>query len=178
VVSGKPCQYTMTSIIRFGLFAALVFVGALAGPARAEARRDTYLEIVRGFYAKFQQPGFLIDDLLAYYTDDIDFRDPTFDITINGAAEFRGLYGDLGTDRTGYRDIVWTLADILVDGDSVLISGRWSGRYQDCPFDVEFMTLWRMRGRLIGYQRDFFASDAFDRQVGWADGKANCAVSN
>jgi len=140
------------------------------------AARD-YEKTVADYYARFQQPGFTIDDLLSFYSPEVDFRDPTFDITIKGEKDFRELYSELGTDQTGYKNIEWTLSDIVVDGERVVIAGRWSGDYQGCPFDIEFMTLWRMEDGLIAFQRDFFASAAFDEQVKWAGGKANCAAS-
>lgn len=156
--------------------ATLSFIAATSAYADDAPKLD-YRALVADYYAQYQQPGFTIDDLLAFYAPDVDFRDPTFDITIRGAQEFRNLYSALGTDQTGYKNIKWTLDDIVVDGERVVIAGRWSGAYQDCPFDIEFMTLWRMKEGRIAYQRDFFAAGAFDEQVVWKDGKANCAAA-
>ena len=88
----------------------------------------------------------------------------------------RKPYADSGTGRPQYRNIVWTINDVLSDGDRVVISGNWAGEFWACPFSVDFMTFWRLEDGLIAEQRDFFAASAFDRQVAWdpAAGRATC----
>lgn len=131
--------------------------------------------LVGEYYSRFQKPGFHVDDLMAYYHPDIVFTDPTFDIHAEGKVEVRKLYAELGTDRTAYKDINWTLARVIAEGDDVVIRGRWSGRFHGCAFDIDFMTLWRLKDGLIIEQNDFFAASTFDRQVGWNGHTADCS---
>ena len=153
----------------------IILAAALVGfcsPASAGDRHD----LVARYYGQFQKPGFEVDALMAFYADDVKFTDPTFEIVANGREEVRKLYADIGTGRTQYRNIVWTINDVVSDGDRVVISGNWAGEFWACPFSVDFMTFWRLEDGLIAEQRDFFAASAFDRQVAWdpAAGRATC----
>ncbi|WFL76244.1 nuclear transport factor 2 family protein [Altererythrobacter arenosus] len=134
-------------------------------------------ELVDRYYAKFQQPGFLIDDLMKFYSPDIAFVDPTYEIVMNGESEFRETYAELGTAQSNYRNIKWDIAEVVTSGDKVVIYGNWSGTFHHCPFEVAFTTYWKLENGLIVEQRDFFAAPAFDRQVGWdpATASATCA---
>ena len=111
------------------------------------------------------------------YTDDIAFTDPTFEIAAKGKEELRKLYADLGTDKTSYAEVVWRIETTVIQADRIVIRGNWSGRLQGCAFDVEFVTLWKLRDGLIAEQTDFFAAGTFDRQGGWdgEGGAATCA---
>ena len=133
-------------------------------------------QLVRQYYSQFQKPGFEVDELAKFYADDVAFIDPTFEIEAKGRDEVLALYAEIGTDRTSYEDIDWDLRDIIVDGDNVVISGRWSGKFFECPFDVDFATLWKLQDDLIVVQRDFFAASRFDEQVRWnpESGRAEC----
>lgn len=153
-----------------GGWAALLLSGCqLVTDTRSDlATKEADAEaLVDRYYSQYQQPGFLIDDLLEFYTPDVAFIDPTYEIRLNGRSDFRQFYSELGTDKTNYRDIAWKIEDVLVDGDAVAIYGRWSGTFHHCPFDVAFTTFWRLDEGLIAEQRDYFAASAFDRQVGW-----------
>lgn len=143
--------------------------------AAQSEKADDHRRLVAHYYSLFQQPGFRVDDLLEFYADDIEFSDPTFEIEARGKEAFRKLYADIGTERTSYSDIEWELKTVLVEGDDVGIYGRWSGKFHDCPFKIEFVTLWHMRANRIARQTDFFAADTFDRQVGWDGKKTACA---
>jgi len=146
--------------------AAPVAIASAAGAADA---------LVSEFYSRFQKPGFHVDDLMVYYHPDIVFLDPTFEIRAEGKSEVRSLYAELGTERTAYKDIRWTIDSVISEGDHIVIRGRWSGRFHACDFDVEFMTLWRLKDGKIVEQNDFFAASAFDRQVGWDGETATCS---
>lgn len=132
--------------------------------------------LVREYYSQFQKPGFFVEDLMAYYADDVRFTDPTFEIVANGKDEVRKLYADLGTDRTAYKNINWQIASVTAQDDLIVIRGRWSGRFHHCDFDIDFMTLWRVEDGKIIEQNDFFAASAFDRQVGWNGETATCSA--
>lgn len=129
---------------------------------------------VRDYYSRFQKPGFLVDELMEFYADDVLFTDPTFEIVARGKSEVRKLYAELGTDRTAYKDIHWDIQSVIIQDDNVVIRGRWSGRFFDCSFDIDFMTLWRIENNKIAEQNDFFAAGTFDRQVGWNGETATC----
>ncbi len=109
-----------------------------------------------------------------FYTDDVLFTDPTFGIVAKGKGDFRKLHASLGTDQTAYRGIRWNIKNIIFQNDSVVIRGEWSGRFQDCDFEIDFITLWHMRDGKIAGQDDYFAASSFDRQVGWNGTTANC----
>jgi len=134
-------------------------------------------ELVEQYYSRFQKPGFLVDDLMQYYADDVLFTDPTFEIVASGKAEVRKLYADLGTERTAYKNIRWDIQQVISQDDAIVIRGNWSGRFHECDFDIEFMTLWRLSDGKIAVQNDFFAASAFDRQVGWNGETATCNSS-
>lgn len=136
----------------------------------APAPRD----LVARYYAQFQKPGFLVDELLEFYADDVRFTDPTFEIVAKGKSEVRRLYADLGTERTAYKNIRWQISDVVADGSRVVIRGQWSGTFHGCKFSIDFMTLWRLEDGKIAEQNDFFAASAFDRQVGWNGETATC----
>ena len=153
------------------LFFTALFL--LVPPACAEQRTPAE-RLVAEYYAQFQKPGFLVDDLMEFYADDVVFTDPTFGIVANGKSEVRKLYAQLGTEATAYRNIVWTISDVISQGEAIVIRGRWSGRFHECAFDVDFMTLWKLDGGKIVEQNDFFAAGAFDRQVGWNGTTATC----
>ncbi|GAB4526513.1 MAG: hypothetical protein Tsb0010_09840 [Parvularculaceae bacterium] len=152
------------------------FVSTSANSAGANSAGPEYRDLVDRYYSQFQQPGFTVDRLLAFYAEDVEFSDPTFEIRVSGRDGVRSLYVDIGTERTNYRDIVWNIDRVLIDGNDVAINGRWSGVFYQCPFDVEFVTLWRLEGGLIAEQRDFFAASTFDRQVNWnkVAGRPDC----
>jgi len=130
--------------------------------------------MVEAYYSQFQKPGFLVDQLMTFYADDVSFTDPTLEIVARGREAVRKLYADLGTERTAYEDIRWSIASVIVDGDNVVIRGAWAGKFQGCDFDIDFMTLWRLQYGKIAEQINFFAASAFDRQVGWNGKTANC----
>lgn len=155
---------------------AMLAVATLCAVAVSPATAEDHRELVNRYYSQFQQPGYDVDALMAFYDDEVLFTDPTFGITANGKDEVRALYADIGTDRTQYRDIVWVLNTVISDDDHVVISGLWSGSFWECPFSVEFITLWTISDGLIVRQKDFFAADAFDQQVAWdpAVGRAIC----
>lgn len=131
-------------------------------------------DFVAKYYAEFQQPNYLVDDLMAFYRDDVVFSDPTFEILAQGKAEVRKLYAEIGTENTAYTDISWEIADIVSQDDTIVVRGKWSGRFFDCEFDVDFMTLWKLEEGKIAQQHDFFAAVTFDRQVGWNGTTATC----
>lgn len=133
-------------------------------------------ELVQAYYSRFQKPGFFVDDLMDFYADDVRFTDPTFEIVAQGKAEVRKLYAELGTERTAYQRIQWDISAVIAEDERVVVRGKWSGSFQECPFDIEFMTLWTLRDGVIAEQNDFFAASAFDRQVGWnaETGTAEC----
>lgn len=157
-----------TRSIGAALFISVAMICTAASAGSPKVMVDEY-------YGQFQQPGFDVDALMAYYHDDVSFSDPTFDIVASGKDEVRKLYADIGTDRTQYRNIVWTLNTVMAEGDNVLISGVWSGEFWQCPFSVEFATLWRLEDGLIREQKDFFAASEFDRQVSWDPEKGRAA---
>ncbi len=133
-------------------------------------------ELVEKYYSQFQKPGFLVDELINYYADDVVFTDPTFEISAEGKNEVRKLYSEFGTNRTAYRNIQWDIKNVVSQNDSIVIRGMWSGRFQDCDFDIDFMTLLRLVDGKIAEQDDFFAAGTFERQVGW-DGKTTTCKS-
>lgn len=130
--------------------------------------------LVEEYYSQLQKPGFSVDELMKYYADDVIFTDPTFEIVAVGLAEVRKLYADLGTSRTAYKNIRWTIQNVVSQDDFVVIRGNWSGQFHKCDFDVEFMTLWRLTDGKISVQNDFFAASTFDKQVGWNGETATC----
>lgn len=144
-----------------------------SGPVHAAPVLDAD-ELVARYYGQFQKPGFLVDELMAFYHDDVVFTDPTFEITAQGKEEVRKLYAALGTERTSYQEIHWQIQHVVERGGLVVIRGTWSGRFFGCPFDIDFMTLWRLESGKIVEQNDFFAAGTFDRQVGWDGSSANC----
>lgn len=166
----------MSGITRRVLLSVLVLLPAMFSPQVSSGNDENNSLLVKQYYSKFQKPNFLVDDLMRFYADDIRFVDPTFEIVANGKDAVRKLYIDLGTEKTNYRNIEWDIKDIIVQADSVVIRGNWSGVFHDCDFDVEFVTLWKLRKGLIAEQTDFFAASAFDRQVGWnpSTGKTTC----
>jgi ketosteroid isomerase-like protein len=168
----------MSGITRRVLLFALIFLPTMILPQASFGNDEKASRLVKQYYSKFQKPNFLVDDLMKFYTDDIKFVDPTFEIVANGKDAVRNLYIDLGTEKTSYQNIEWDIRDIIIQIDSVVIQGKWSGVFHDCIFDVEFMTLWKLRKGLIAEQTDFFAASTFDRQVGWdpSTGKTTCAV--
>ena len=135
-------------------------------------------KLVEDYYARFQQPGYFVTELMQRYTEDVRFIDPTFEIDVSGREEVAKLYADLGTGKTAYTNVAWIIRQIVAENDHVTIRGNWSGQFQDCPFDIEFMTLWKLRNGLIAEQTDFFAASTFDRQVGWQDGKTSCGSAD
>ena len=130
--------------------------------------------LVEEYYSQFQKPGFLVDELMKFYSDDVLFTDPTFEIIAVGKSEVRKLYADLGTDRTAYKNIEWKIRTVISQGESIVIRGIWSGQFQECDFEVDFMTFWRLVDEKIAEQNDFFAAGSFDRQVGWNGTTATC----
>lgn len=163
-----------------GLTGIALAAAALAGcqPAPQEGIGQEAAEaLVERYYANFQKPGFLIDDLMEFYANDVAFVDPTYEIVMNGEADFRRTYAELGTPQTSYQNIEWDIAEVVTSGDKVVIYGTWSGTFHDCPFEVDFTTYWRLEDGLIAQQRDFFAAGTFDRQVGWdpETASATCA---
>lgn len=138
----------------------------IASPGPSTSKAD-HRQMAERYYSRFQQPDFDVDELMEFYDDDVRFSDPTFEITARGDSEVRKLYADIGTDRTSYTNITWTLDRIVVESDDVVIHGRWAGEFSGCTFDVPFVTLWRLRNGLIAEQTDFFAAAIFDRQVNW-----------
>lgn len=149
--------------MNIGILAAAAGCVAISATSAVADHRD----LVDRYYAHFQQPGFTVDRLMAFYAEEVAFSDPTFGIRVSGRDGVRTLYADIGTERTNYRNIVWNIDRVLIDGRDVAINGRWSGVFHHCPFDVEFTTLWRLADGLIVEQKDFFAASAFDRQVNW-----------
>jgi ketosteroid isomerase-like protein len=111
---------------------------------------------------------------MQFYTDDVVFTDPTFEIIAEGKSAVRNLYADLGTSRTAYKNIQWTIKDVVSEDDIIVIRGQWSGRFHDCEFEIDFMTLWRLADGKIAEQNDFFAASSFDRQVCWNGIAATC----
>ncbi len=161
-------------IIKTITFAAAFSVITLS-PSLVKADRTSFSEtIVEEYYSHFQKPGFLVDDLMQFYADDVVFTDPTFEVVAEGKSDVRKLYADLGTSQTAYENIQWTITDVVSAGDIIVIRGRWSGRFHDCEFEIDFMTLWRMADGKIAEQNDFFAASSFDRQVGWNGQTATC----
>jgi ketosteroid isomerase-like protein len=130
--------------------------------------------LVKDYFAQFQKPGFLVDQLMEFYADEIIFVDPTFEIAARGKEEVRKLYAELGTERTAYKNIVWTIKSVIAQDDNIVVRGNWSGQFHQCSFSIEFMTLWRMKAGKIAEQNDFFAASTFDRQVGWNGSTATC----
>ena len=160
----------MRKIMQF-LFLAASLVLTL--PAMADTASFAE-KLVENYYSQFQKPGFFVDDLMRFYSDDIVFTDPTFEIVAKGKAEVRKLYADLGTDKTAYRNIQWDISNVISQNDRIVIRGKWSGRFHHCEFDIDFVTLWKITDRKIAEQNDFFAASAFDRQVGWNGTTATC----
>ena len=154
--------------------AAAVAAAGLSQLPIAEHQPFNADEFVAEYYAEFQKPGFLVDDLMVFYHDDVLFKDPTFEIVAEGKAEVRKLYADIGTGNTAYRNISWNILDVVSRDNTIVVRGRWSGRFHHCNFDVDFMTFWRLDGREIAEQYDFFAAATFDRQVGWDGTTATC----
>ena len=155
--------------------AATVIAGALLpGALPGASEPGTAAAMVDAYYSQFQQPGYFVDDLMTFYADDVLFTDPTFEIVARGKEAVRRLYSDLGTSETAYEDIRWTITGVIAADDSIVIRGAWSGRFHGCDFDIDFMTLWRLRDGKIAEQNDFFAASAFDQQVGWDGKTANC----
>lgn len=149
--------------------------GSLVWMLSALAYEMSHAErLVHDYYSQFQKPGFFVDDLMHFYTEDIVFTDPTFEISVNGKSEVRKLYADLGTERTAYKNIQWAISSVISEDDRIVIRGKWSGRFHDCEFDIDFMTLWRIEDGKIAEQNDFFAASTFDRQVGWNGSVAAC----
>jgi ketosteroid isomerase-like protein len=144
-------------------------------PLSCDAEQRSFAErLVAEYYSQFQKPGFLVDQLMEFYGDGVLFIDPTFEIVAEGKSEVRKLYAQLGTEGTAYRNIVWTISDIISQGETIVIRGKWSGRFHECDFDVDFMTLWKLADDKIVEQHDFFAAGTFDRQVGWNGTAATC----
>lgn len=160
---------------RSGIVLALIAGVLLFALPAASDEVSAAGKIVESYYSKFQKPGFLVDDLMSYYAEDVVFTDPTFEIVAEGKKEVRKLYADLGTDRTAYKNIRWEITDVITQDDAIVIRGRWSGQFQNCDFDIDFMTLWRLKDGKITEQNDFFAASSFDRQVGWNGSSASCA---
>lgn len=167
-MTGTPVNRN-TMII--SVFASLL----LLSPCPGRADKSSIAEkMVDEYYSQFQKPGFHVDALLQYYADDVLFTDPTFEIVAEGKSEVRKLYADLGTERTAYKNIRWTIEDVVAQNDIIVIRGKWSGRFHDCDFEVDFITLWRLLDGKIAEQDDFFAASTFDRQVGWNGTTATC----
>lgn len=130
--------------------------------------------LVEEYYSQFQKPGFLVDELMKFYSDDVLFTDPTFEIIAVGKREVRKLYADLGSDRTAYKNIEWKIRTVISQGENIVIRGIWSGQFHECDFEIDFMTYWRLADEKIAEQNDFFAAGSFDRQVSWNGTTANC----
>ncbi|MEQ8314904.1 MAG: nuclear transport factor 2 family protein [Gammaproteobacteria bacterium] len=162
--------------IRLARLSFLTLLASIATACSTTAEVSQIHAFVDRYYANFQRPGFYVDDLMNFYSDEAVFTDPTFGIAVKGKPQIRELYADLGTEDTAYRDIDWDLRQVIAERDKVVIRGVWSGSFQGCAFSVDFMTLWLLEDQLIKEQNDFFAADAFDEQVQWdpSTGTANC----
>jgi ketosteroid isomerase-like protein len=153
----------------------ILLIGAalFASPAWPDTA-STAEALVEDYYSQFQKPGFLVDDLMPYYAGNVRFTDPTFEIVAQGKDEVRRLYADLGTSGTAYTDVQWDIRAVVSQDDFIVIRGKWAGYFHHCSFDIDFVTLWRMREGKIAEQHDFFAASTFDRQVGWDGTTATC----
>lgn len=125
-------------------------------------------EWVREYYELFQDQPFDADQLMRYYSPEVRFSDPTFDIEVEGLAQVRELYEVTGTEGSSYRDIRWQIDRVVIGEDQgdVAIHGHWSGSFDGQDFEIAFVTLWRVVDQRIVEQIDFFDALAFDEQVG------------
>ncbi len=151
---------------------ALMALGACSpGASMDEPSFQATEAWVRSYYENFQAPAFDLERHMAYYAPDVHFVDPTFDIDVSGSDEVRALYASIGTAESSYSDIRWNLDRVLISGtNDVTIHGSWSGVFQGSSFDIQFVTLWRLRDDEIIEQKDFFDAPTFDEQVGWTGG--------
>lgn len=143
---------------------AMLQAGASPSPA-GETVLTAAQELVADFYGEFESDAFDVDRLMRHYDPDVVFVDPTFDIEVNGVAAVRELYAVAGTAESRYRGTAWEIERVIASGADVAIHGTWSGRFDDKPFSVEFVTLWKLSDGKIVEQRDFFDAIGFDEQV-------------
>ncbi len=125
-------------------------------------------EWVRSYYDTFAPDAFDVDRLMTFYSAEVRFTDPTFDIEVFGRDEVRKLYANTGTAVSQYSETHWDIDRVIIGGlNDVAIHGVWAGNFQGKPFEVQFVTLWRLEAGLIVEQIDFFDAATFDEQVGW-----------
>lgn len=132
----------------------------------SEAEAANLRAFVDAYYDDYLRDGVTIDTVLEYYSEDVEFVDPTFQIEVHGHDGLRQLYGAVGTQEFNYTNLNWDLDIVLAEGNQVAVNGRWTGSWHNCPFDVPFVTIFDVENGLITRQQDFFAASMFDDQVG------------
>lgn len=104
------------------------------------------------------------EDLDAFLTDDIAYRDPFF-ASVNGHQEYLGV---IQTARRSFRDLEIETDDFILDGDRGALS--WTATCTDAstgrPIRLEAVSMLRFEGGKIAEEWRVYDSANFLRQLG------------
>ncbi len=125
--------------------------------------------LLRRFRTIYATEPFDLDGMAALYATDCRFVDPTSRLDLAGREAVRAMLADARVGRPdGFRDVRWSADETLVDGRRFAHLGRWSGRWRDATFEVDYATVWTIApDGTIAEHLDFIDMGAWARQVGW-----------
>jgi hypothetical protein len=142
----------MKKLIRsFALLAAIIMIL----PAQADAGRpQLHQERLDVGRALLEVQFANVDQVLPYYTDDIEYHDPIVDIY--GIEQMTGfLYRLLGASP----DLVTTIEDETLRGDTYSATWIMSGSFLGVPYEAKGISIFKFRPRsaMVYYQRDYYS---------------------
>ncbi len=110
------------------------------------------LEIGRALL-EVQAPG--VAEILAYYTDDIEYHDPIVDI--NGIQEMTAFLNQLITDASP--NLVTIVEDETLIGDIYSATWTMSGDFLSVPYQAKGISIFKFRpnSSQVYYQRDYYS---------------------
>lgn len=139
--------------VLISLSIAGVLLGAVASQAKA-GRPELYQQRLEVGRALLEVQLTNVDEVLPYYTDDIEYHDPIVDI--HGIEQMAGfLYQLLGASP----DLVTTIEDETLIG--YIYSATWvmSGQFIGIPYEAKGISIFKFepRSALVYYQRDYYS---------------------
>ncbi len=133
------------------LIAGIVMILPAPADAGRPQLRQERLEVGR---ALLEVQFANVDQVLPYYTDDIEYHDPIVDIY--GIEQMTGfLYRLLGASP----DLVTTIEDETLRGDTYSATWVMSGSFLSVPYEAKGISIFKFRPKsaMVYYQRDYYS---------------------
>lgn len=125
------------------------------------ARADVPAGFVESYYADYNAQN--LDRLAAYYREDCELIDPTFDLHYKSRQE---IFDAMKMAMPAYAGFNWRVDRRIEQGDAVAVQGFVSGKFRGRPFGMNFVTVFEFREGRIARHFDYMDAVDFGAAVG------------